>query len=85
MPLTGTIGTTSSLKSDGPTLHRRSLPEPVVSFHLPTVKRSIPPSLSEKQGRKGKGVLKEDVEQKVDGEVEQLSIESRSVCAYEAC
>ena len=76
MPLTGTIGTTSSLKTDGTTAHRRSLPEPVVSFHLPVVRRA-PSAHVERPTRKGKGVVRgEAVQEEVSSDAE-LGIESR--------
>lgn len=80
MPLTGTIGATSSLKPDVDSVvpHRRSLPEPVVSFHLPTVKRAIPQV--DKSIKKGKlaNAREEQVAKKEDSpEEDELSIESR--------
>jgi hypothetical protein len=81
MPLTGTIGTTSSLKADGDiaALHRRSLPEPVISFHLPIVRRPLPqldrPSRKQaKQGASKEELISALDETNNDG---NLSVESR--------
>ena len=52
--MTGTIGTSSSLKSEGEAVpHRRTLPEPVVTFHLPTTKRVVivPPDKPNKRAK----------------------------------
>lgn len=81
MPLTGTIGANSSLKQhegDNIVPHRRSLPEPVVSFHLPTVRRSIPQI--DKSNKRGKSInTKEEQSAKTEenSEEDELGIESR--------
>ncbi|UZJ53342.1 hypothetical protein CBS101457_002662 [Exobasidium rhododendri] len=78
MPLTGTIGTTSSLKAGGQSSSRRSLPEPVVSFHLPTVKRA-PPLQLEKSSRKGKNIAWEEAVTETKKEEPDLTIEASLV------
>lgn len=76
MPLTGTIGTTSAVKSDGDSLvsHRRSLPEPVVSFHLPIIRKvPLQPDKPTRKGTKHEQVV---TPEEVNGE-DNLGFESR--------
>lgn len=84
MPLTGTIGTSSSLKLDGEGIvpHRRPLPEPVVSFHLPVTQRVLPQQPEKSRGKNSSKLAsarEEQVSLSQDTDHGKLSLESSLV------